>query len=107
MPDNFSRVGPVLVTICMTSTVFTNLYAVVAIYCVMLLSSTGIKTSSDQDAWCMDNGCACAGCSGVFIPDIIGVAVIMYGMRGHPIPPSPELKFLLTADMFGKLRRGR
>ncbi|RLN50308.1 hypothetical protein BBJ29_009874 [Phytophthora kernoviae] len=46
---------------------------------------------------------AFAGCAGTLIADVIGVAVVMYGMRGHPSVPSPELKFEQVAGMFGNL----
>ncbi|EGZ09802.1 hypothetical protein PHYSODRAFT_258912 [Phytophthora sojae] len=48
-------------------------------------------------------GAAFAGCAATLIADVIGVAVVMYGMRGHPTPPSPELKFSQVAGMFGNL----
>ncbi|OWZ02329.1 Amino Acid/Auxin Permease [Phytophthora megakarya] len=48
-------------------------------------------------------GVAFAGCAGTLIADIIGVAVVMYGMRGHPSPPSPDIKFSQVAGMFGNL----
>ncbi|KAE8877239.1 hypothetical protein PF003_g38646 [Phytophthora fragariae] len=48
-------------------------------------------------------GAAFAGCAGTIIADVIGVAVVMYGMRGHPTPPSPDIKFSQVAGMFGNL----
>ncbi|KAK1940173.1 Proton-coupled amino acid transporter 4 [Phytophthora citrophthora] len=48
-------------------------------------------------------GAAFAGCAGTLIADVIGVAVVMYGMRGHPSPPSPDIKFSQVAGMFGNL----
>ncbi|RLN52191.1 hypothetical protein BBJ29_000807 [Phytophthora kernoviae] len=49
------------------------------------------------------SGAAFAGCMGTIIADIIGVAVVMHGMRGHPSVPSPELKFSQVAGVFGNL----
>ncbi|KAG2519495.1 hypothetical protein JM16_007123 [Phytophthora kernoviae] len=48
-------------------------------------------------------GAAFAGCMGTIIADIIGVAVVMHGMRGHPSVPFPELKFSQVAGVFGNL----
>ncbi|GMF80612.1 unnamed protein product [Phytophthora fragariaefolia] len=48
-------------------------------------------------------GAAFAGCAGTLIADVIGVAVVMHGMRGHPTPPSPDIKFSQVAGMFGNL----
>ncbi|KAG7397817.1 hypothetical protein PHYBOEH_012079 [Phytophthora boehmeriae] len=48
-------------------------------------------------------GAAFAGCMGTIIADVIGVAVVMYGMRGHPSVPTPELKFSQVAGVFGNL----
>ncbi|KAE8993015.1 hypothetical protein PR002_g20365 [Phytophthora rubi] len=48
-------------------------------------------------------GAAFAGCMGTLIADIIGVSVVMYGMRGHPSVPSPELSFKQVAGAFGNL----
>ncbi|GMF09533.1 unnamed protein product [Phytophthora lilii] len=49
------------------------------------------------------SGAAFAGCFGTILADIIGVSVVMYGMRGHPSVPFPELKFEQVANMFGNL----
>ncbi|EGZ20175.1 hypothetical protein PHYSODRAFT_328314 [Phytophthora sojae] len=49
------------------------------------------------------SGAAFAGCMGTIIADIIGVSVVMYGMRGHPSVPFPDLKFEQVANMFGNL----
>ncbi|GMF22335.1 unnamed protein product [Phytophthora fragariaefolia] len=48
-------------------------------------------------------GAAFAGCLGTIVADVIGVAVVMYGMRGHPSVPSPELTFEQVAGVFGNL----
>ncbi|RLN65723.1 hypothetical protein BBJ28_00017190 [Nothophytophthora sp. Chile5] len=48
-------------------------------------------------------GAAFAGCLGTVIADIIGVSVVMYGMRGHPTVPSPDLSFEQVAGVFGNL----
>ncbi|KAE8956283.1 hypothetical protein PR001_g31784, partial [Phytophthora rubi] len=48
-------------------------------------------------------GAAFAGCLGTIIADVIGVSVVMYGMRGHPSVPSPDLKFSQVAGVFGNL----
>uniref|UniRef100_H3GZ08 Amino acid transporter transmembrane domain-containing protein n=1 Tax=Phytophthora ramorum TaxID=164328 RepID=H3GZ08_PHYRM len=49
------------------------------------------------------SGAAFAGCMGTIIADIIGVAVVIHGMRGHPSVPFPELKFQQVAGVFGNL----
>ncbi|RLN56229.1 hypothetical protein BBP00_00008104 [Phytophthora kernoviae] len=48
-------------------------------------------------------GAAFAGCMGALIADVIGVAVVMYGMRGHPSIPKPDLAFKQVAGAFGNL----
>ncbi|KAF4315851.1 hypothetical protein BBO99_00008867 [Phytophthora kernoviae] len=48
-------------------------------------------------------GAAFAGCMGTIIADVIGVAVVMHGMRGHPTVPSPDLKFSQVVGCFGNL----
>ncbi|KAE9041792.1 hypothetical protein PR003_g5648 [Phytophthora rubi] len=48
-------------------------------------------------------GAAFAGCLGTVLADVIGVAVVMHGMRGHPSVPFPELKFSQVAGVFGNL----
>ncbi|RLN89252.1 hypothetical protein BBJ28_00008939 [Nothophytophthora sp. Chile5] len=48
-------------------------------------------------------GAAFAGCMGTLIADIIGVSVVMYGMRGHPSVPTPDLSFKQVAGAFGNL----
>ncbi|GMF27537.1 unnamed protein product [Phytophthora fragariaefolia] len=40
---------------------------------------------------------------GTILADIIGVAVVMHGMRGHPSVPFPDLKFSQVAGVFGNL----
>ncbi|KAG6608921.1 Amino Acid/Auxin Permease (AAAP) Family [Phytophthora cinnamomi] len=49
------------------------------------------------------SGAAFAGCLGTVLADVIGVAVVMHGMRGHPSVPFPELKFSQVAGVFGNL----
>ncbi|KAI9994502.1 hypothetical protein PInf_011137 [Phytophthora infestans] len=49
------------------------------------------------------SGAAFAGCLGTIIADVIGVGVVMHGMRGHPSVPFPELKFSQVAGVFGNL----
>uniref|UniRef100_H3GUV2 Amino acid transporter transmembrane domain-containing protein n=1 Tax=Phytophthora ramorum TaxID=164328 RepID=H3GUV2_PHYRM len=49
------------------------------------------------------SGAAFAGCLGTILADIIGVAVVVHGMRGHPGVPFPELKFSQVAGVFGNL----
>ncbi|GAB9472741.1 Amino acid/auxin permease [Globisporangium polare] len=44
-----------------------------------------------------------AGCLGTIIADIVGIAVIMHGMAGHPSPPAPELSFKQVVTTFGNL----
>ncbi|CAH0479808.1 unnamed protein product [Peronospora belbahrii] len=48
-------------------------------------------------------GSAFAGCMGTIITDVIGVGVVMYGMRGHPSIPKPDLNFKQVASAFGNL----
>ncbi|EGZ06046.1 hypothetical protein PHYSODRAFT_258822 [Phytophthora sojae] len=48
-------------------------------------------------------GVAFAGCMGTLVADIIGIAVVMYGMCGHPTAPSPDLNFKQVAGAFGNL----
>ncbi|RLN37437.1 hypothetical protein BBO99_00008866 [Phytophthora kernoviae] len=48
-------------------------------------------------------GAAFAGCMGTIIADVIGVAVVMYGMRGHPSIPKPDKDFKQVAGAFGNL----
>ncbi|OWY95423.1 Amino Acid/Auxin Permease, partial [Phytophthora megakarya] len=42
-------------------------------------------------------------CLGTIITDIIGVGVVMHGMRGHPSIPKPDLKFKQVVGAFGNL----
>ncbi|KAE8956038.1 hypothetical protein PR001_g31873, partial [Phytophthora rubi] len=49
------------------------------------------------------SGAAFAGCFGTIVADIIGVSVVMFGMRGHASVPFAELKFEQVANMFGNL----
>ncbi|POM57769.1 Amino Acid/Auxin Permease (AAAP) Family [Phytophthora palmivora] len=49
------------------------------------------------------SGAAFAGCMGTIVADVIGVAVVIHGMRGHPSVPFPELKFSQVAGVFGNL----
>ncbi|RLN49091.1 hypothetical protein BBJ29_008747 [Phytophthora kernoviae] len=48
-------------------------------------------------------GAAFAGCMGTIIADVIGVAVVMHGMRGHPSIPKPDKDFKQVAGAFGNL----
>ncbi|GAB9472744.1 Amino acid/auxin permease [Globisporangium polare] len=48
-------------------------------------------------------GAAFAGCAGTLIADVIGVAVLVHGMNGHPSIPSPDLSFKQVATTFGNL----
>ncbi|ETN23400.1 hypothetical protein PPTG_00011 [Phytophthora nicotianae INRA-310] len=48
-------------------------------------------------------GAAFAGCMGTLVADVIGVAVVMHGMRGHPSVPTPDLNFKQVAGAFGNL----
>ncbi|KAE8995990.1 hypothetical protein PR001_g19976 [Phytophthora rubi] len=48
-------------------------------------------------------GAAFAGCMGTIIADVIGVTVVMHGMRGHPSVPSPDLKISQVLGCFGNL----
>ncbi|KAG7391055.1 hypothetical protein PHYBOEH_006804 [Phytophthora boehmeriae] len=48
-------------------------------------------------------GAAFAGCMGTIITDVIGVGVVMHGMRGHPSIPKPDLAFKQVAGAFGNL----
>jgi vesicular inhibitory amino acid transporter len=48
-------------------------------------------------------GAAFAGCAGTIIADVIGVAVVIHGMRGHPSVPEPDLKFQQVVNAFGNL----
>ncbi|KAG2773119.1 hypothetical protein Pcac1_g15836 [Phytophthora cactorum] len=48
-------------------------------------------------------GAAFAGCMGTIITDVIGVAVVMHGMRGHPSIPKPDLTFKQVTGAFGNL----
>ena len=46
---------------------------------------------------------AFAGCMGTILADIIGVAVVLHGMSGHPSVPAPDLNFSQVAGVFGNL----
>ncbi|GMF36846.1 unnamed protein product [Phytophthora lilii] len=48
-------------------------------------------------------GAAFAGCMGTLVADVIGIAVVMYGMRGHPTAPAPDLNFRQVVGAFGNL----
>uniref|UniRef100_H3H430 Amino acid transporter transmembrane domain-containing protein n=1 Tax=Phytophthora ramorum TaxID=164328 RepID=H3H430_PHYRM len=48
-------------------------------------------------------GAAFAGCLGTIIADIIGVAVVIHGLSGHPSVPTPDLSFEQVAGCFGNL----
>ncbi|KAG7400448.1 hypothetical protein PHYBOEH_005823 [Phytophthora boehmeriae] len=51
-------------------------------------------------------GAAFAACMGTIIADIIGVGIILHGMRGHPSVPSPDLELSQVAGAFGSLAMG-
>ncbi|KAF1313479.1 Amino acid/auxin permease, partial [Globisporangium splendens] len=44
-----------------------------------------------------------AGCMGTIIADIVGIAIIMHGMSGHPSPPSPDFSLHQVVTAFGNL----
>ncbi|EGZ12733.1 hypothetical protein PHYSODRAFT_347479 [Phytophthora sojae] len=46
---------------------------------------------------------AFAGCLGTIVADVLGVAVVMHGLSGHPSVPSPDLSFSQVAGCFGNL----
>uniref|UniRef100_A0AAV1TJQ1 Amino acid transporter transmembrane domain-containing protein n=1 Tax=Peronospora matthiolae TaxID=2874970 RepID=A0AAV1TJQ1_9STRA len=46
---------------------------------------------------------AFAGCMGTIIADVIGVGIVLHGMRGHPSIPKPDLNFKQVASAFGNL----
>ncbi|KAG7400344.1 hypothetical protein PHYBOEH_006101 [Phytophthora boehmeriae] len=48
-------------------------------------------------------GAAFAGCMGTLVADAVGVGLVMYGMRGHPSIPKPDLNFKQVAGAFGNL----
>ncbi|KAF1326558.1 Amino acid/auxin permease, partial [Globisporangium splendens] len=48
-------------------------------------------------------GAAFAGCMGTLIADVIGVAVLLHGMSGHPSVPTPDISFKQVATTFGNL----
>ncbi|GAB9473740.1 Amino acid/auxin permease [Globisporangium polare] len=48
-------------------------------------------------------GAAFAGCMGTLIADVIGIAVLLHGMSGHPAIPTPDLSFKQVATTFGNL----
>ncbi|GAB9476175.1 Amino acid/auxin permease [Globisporangium polare] len=48
-------------------------------------------------------GAAFAGCLGTITADVIGVAVLLHGMSGHPSVPPPDLSFKQVATAFGNL----
>ncbi|KAG6582773.1 Amino Acid/Auxin Permease (AAAP) Family [Phytophthora cinnamomi] len=48
-------------------------------------------------------GAAFAGCMGTLVADVIGIAVVMHGMRGHPTAPAPDLNFKQVVGAFGNL----
>ncbi|EEY67681.1 amino acid/auxin permease-like protein, partial [Phytophthora infestans T30-4] len=107
MPGNFARAGPTIAVVAMAFMAFANIYSSVAMSKVILLAPTSVKTFGDLGEWAMGqwgrwlciisqmegSGAAFAGCLGTIIADVIGVGVVMHGMRGHPSVPFPELKF--------------
>ena len=48
-------------------------------------------------------GAALAGCLGTILADVIGVAVLLHGMAGHPSVPAPHISFKQVATTFGNL----
>ncbi|CCI42675.1 unnamed protein product [Albugo candida] len=46
---------------------------------------------------------ALAGCIGTIVADIVGVCVVLIGMKGHPSIPQPDLDFQQVAGTFGNL----
>ncbi|TMW64113.1 hypothetical protein Poli38472_014230 [Pythium oligandrum] len=48
-------------------------------------------------------GAALAGCLGTIIADVIGVAVLLHGMSGHPTIPPPKIELEQVAMVFGNL----
>lgn len=48
-------------------------------------------------------GSAFTGCLGTIVADVIGVAVILHAMDGHPSVPKPHVKFSEVANAFGNL----
>ncbi|GLD97377.1 hypothetical protein PINS_up006061 [Pythium insidiosum] len=48
-------------------------------------------------------GAAFAGCLGTILADVIGVAVLIHGMKGHPSVPAPDVSFEQVAITFGNL----
>ncbi|GMF47004.1 unnamed protein product [Phytophthora fragariaefolia] len=49
------------------------------------------------------SGVAFAGCVGTLVADVIGVAVVMHGMRGHPSVPQTDVSLSQVAGTFGNL----
>uniref|UniRef100_H3GZ10 Amino acid transporter transmembrane domain-containing protein n=1 Tax=Phytophthora ramorum TaxID=164328 RepID=H3GZ10_PHYRM len=49
------------------------------------------------------SGVAFAGCVGTLVADVIGVAVVMHGMRGHSSVPQTDVSFSQVAGTFGNL----
>lgn len=48
-------------------------------------------------------GVALVGCLGTLIADVIGIAVLLHGMAGHPTPPAPHLRPKQVLATFGNL----
>ncbi|CAI5707268.1 unnamed protein product [Peronospora effusa] len=48
-------------------------------------------------------GAAFAGCMSTIITDVIGVGIMMYGMRDHPTVPKPDLNLKQITSAFGNL----
>ncbi|KAF1313396.1 Amino acid/auxin permease, partial [Globisporangium splendens] len=48
-------------------------------------------------------GAMLAGCIGTIVADVVGIAVIMHGMAGHPAPPSPDFSLHQVVTTFGNL----
>jgi len=48
-------------------------------------------------------GVAFAGCLGTILADVIGIAILLNGMSGHPSVPKPQISFDQVATTFGNL----
>ncbi|KAF4324129.1 hypothetical protein JM18_001452 [Phytophthora kernoviae] len=131
MPGNFARTGPVLGFFATVFMAFANIYASVSMSKVLLLAPNSVKTLLDglfpgafsATTWiilmtlmvlplCLvptlkeGAGAAFAGCIGTLVADALGVGIVVYGMRGHPSVPSPELSVSQVIGAFGSLSLG-
>ncbi|CAI5723721.1 unnamed protein product [Hyaloperonospora brassicae] len=48
-------------------------------------------------------GMAVAGCLGTIVADIVGIAILFHGMRGHPSPPAARASGHQVVTTFGNL----